>query len=141
MTQHNTKDIQADGDVIGTDISGDHNIIGKDIKIINRTVVQIVNPSKEAVAELRKIIDLNTSITMTQQLPEVSSIKDSQITEGHINKFLDVMEKADAKAGKRTNKISLDNLQISRNDLLLKKFMLEGNRYFFAKKYGKAVTA
>ena len=52
---------QVTGDVIGTGLDGAGNIVGKSVTI-NGSVIQLINPSSEALTALRKVNAIATAV-------------------------------------------------------------------------------
>jgi tetratricopeptide (TPR) repeat protein len=106
------------------------------IRIEGNLTININNPTKEIIAELKQI----------QQAPlEASEIKnqvtthDVKETKRSINFFKNLLSEADSKVGAPTQAIRAGNLQISRNELLLKTASTMANEYLLRGEYHNAL--
>ena len=92
---------QTQGNVIGGKIEGSGNIAGEEINYtVKGNVININNPSKEALAELRK----------TFESPAEVSLQKSEELEKRINEILNLLRMTDNKAGTHTKEIEAGEL-------------------------------
>jgi tetratricopeptide (TPR) repeat protein len=138
------------GAVIGTGLTGNDNIIGKDIdytvqgNVINLHFLGDV--SNEVLEKFQKI--LLTSV----QLEPISSPNNNIDKENYeltpeefttaqnqIHSLLKETQKIENKTGTKIQGIRVGDLQISKNELTWKEIMLKGNECFYNKEYDKAI--
>src|SRR5215211_6529907 len=143
------------GDVIGTGVSGSGHIIGKEIgytvqgNVINLQISGGV--SNEALQTLQKIIAVPTQIDQAVLKPKsVSSttkkedienkIEESITARQQIKSISEDVDKIGKKEGTKIEEIRAENIQISRNELLSKEYILKGNEHYYKKEYYDAIS-
>lgn len=117
-------DIDAKGDVIGVGVTGSGNVIAKNNYTIKGSTVVIV-ASQEDISALKGIISLGTEVPANT----AEALKDAQKaglqpqTGEAINSILQTLDDADKEKGAAgsVTEVSVDGLNISRVDLLVKK--------------------
>src|SRR6185295_17777285 len=112
------------GDVIGAGVEGSGNIVGKQITI-RGNIIQLVNPSAEAIAQLGKIDAMSTAVPPGSPggLQGQSQPEDSATLQVRIDELLTIL-KSNATPGGQAKEIHAGSVQLSRVDLLLKKAIL-----------------
>jgi tetratricopeptide (TPR) repeat protein len=143
MTDNNQLvDIQhTGGDVIGTGFSGSGNITAKDTKG-NIIYFHIDNVSSE---QLRNIITSSTTLDVsesyktadnTKNIRELHNVTETKQQTGQVLEEINKVEKGQ---GREIQEIKVGELQISKNELLLKEHILKGNEYYYKREYEKAI--
>jgi len=128
-----------DGDVIGVGIDGNGNIIGKEITI-QGNIIQLINPSSEAVAQFSEIASIGTEVTTFASggtLQSSATPREPDKIEKTITELLALLKSSVAKEGE----LQAGAVQFSRVDLLLKKSILiktEADQMYFDHIGGKA---
>lgn len=124
-------DIQ--GDVSGVTIGSTGSLSAKRI-IVRGNVINNVNPTSEVMAELRKILEGSQIENQVVTRPELEEIKDV------IKWFMNLItNKTDKKIGRETQTIKAGNLQVSRNELLLKEANLKAYEHWQKGEYSNAL--
>ena len=112
------------GDVIGVGVEGIGNIVGKQITI-RGSIIQLVNPSREAIAELGKIDAMSTAVAPGSPggLQGQTTPEDSATLKVRIDELLKIL-KSSGTTGDPAKAIHAGDVQLSRVNLLLKKAIL-----------------
>jgi hypothetical protein len=122
------------GDVIGAGVGGSGHIIGKQVTVTGN-IIQLVNPSPEAIAELTKINAMATAVPPGSPggLKGSAAVGDSANLQGRIDELLALLKQSGA-AGQPARTINAGGVNVSRVDLLLKKAILlksEADQMYF----------
>jgi tetratricopeptide (TPR) repeat protein len=129
------------GDVSGVGISGSGNIIGKDTKVeVNGDYIVINNPSKEAIVALKNFLKVPTEISQKNDLKDTEKIQQSKAAEPVADYLVNLMDKVETDAGTKPAGIKVGELNVSSNDVMIRKYMLEGNKFFFKGDYDNAIS-
>ena len=112
------------GDVIGTGIDGAGNIVGKSVTI-HGSVIQLINPSAEALAALQKVSAIPTAVEPTSAggIQASTTTQDSPALQRSIDELLTLLKSA-GQADQPPQQIQAGNVHFSRAELLLKKAVL-----------------
>lgn len=115
---------QVTGDVIGAGIDGAGNIVGKSVTI-NGSVIQLINPSAEALAALQKVNAITTAVEPTGAggMQGSTTVHDSRGLQRSIDELLGLLKSA-GQPHQQPQQIQAGNVQFSRAELLLKKAVL-----------------
>lgn len=122
------------GDVIGAGVAGSGHIIGKQVTV-EGNIIQLVNPSPEAIAELVKINAMATAVPPGSPggLKGSVAVGDAANLQGRIDELLALLKRTgDAEHPART--VHAGGMNLSRVDLLLKKAILlksEADQMYF----------
>jgi tetratricopeptide (TPR) repeat protein len=141
------------GDVFGTGVSGTGHIIGKEIGyIVQGNVIHLnigSNISREIIDNLQKMITAPTQIDQAVLTKEITStakeedtknkIEETNSAQQQIKSVLEQVDKIEKKEGTKIEEIRTETIQISRTELLLKKYLLKGNEHSYKKKYFEAI--
>ena len=134
------------GDVIGTGLSGKVNIAGKEVTYtytVKDNIININNPSSEIIKDLEKIlkeVPLEVSSSKKKDVRVTEKIEESKAAEPVVNDVVDLMNKVKVDAGRKPDGIKAGALNVSSDDVMIRKSMLEGNKYFFKGEYNTALT-
>jgi tetratricopeptide (TPR) repeat protein len=139
------------GDILGAGFSGSGNIIGKEVaytvqgNILNFNISGGSSISKEFIEQLQKMVAVPTQLE-SQTSPSQSTTEDNMIrleetntTKQQISNILNEVNKIDNEKGTQIQEVKAGDLQISRNQLLLKEYVLKGNEHHFKKEYSEAI--
>ena len=141
------------GDIIGTGFRGFGNVVGKEIGYtVNGNVIYLQvtgNTSSESLDNLQKIINTptkverntlaNSEITPSTTKEDIKKMEESGETYRQIKNILNEVGKIEEKTGRKIEEIKAGNLQISKNELSLKEYLLKGNEHYYKKEYKEAV--
>jgi tetratricopeptide (TPR) repeat protein len=123
------------GSVIGGKIEGTGHIVGQNVFVLTG--------SKDIEAVLKKI-----AATSPHALEVQKSGSSNQISNSMTWKEMQILEEIPSKlkekeneTGKKANEIRAGNVQLSREELLIKKAIIEGNRYVNIGKYEEAIES
>jgi hypothetical protein len=115
------------GKVAGISHGSTGSLSAENITIQGNLTIVINNPTKEIIAELRKIqVPIETSDTRDHGIT-TQRIKE---TRQSINWFKDLVSRMDKKVGKPTLAIRAGNVEVSRNELFWKDAATIANEYF-----------
>ncbi len=125
------------GKVSGISYDSTGRLSAEVINIQGNLTIVINNPTKEVIAELKKILQaplvgsgINDQGITTQNVKE---------TKQSINRIKSLLSKADKRIGKPTQAIKADNVEISRKELLLKDAGTMAYEYLQNEDYGNAL--
>jgi tetratricopeptide (TPR) repeat protein len=137
------------GDVFGTGFTGSGNIIGKEIGYtVNGNVINLHitgSVSNEDLYNLQKILSMSTHIEQPSDRNNKtdkdfeSKVEDSNIAHQQIKNVLDGVTKIEEDSGTNIEEIKVGELQISKNELSLKEFLLKGNERYYKQDYEEAI--
>jgi len=135
------------GDVIGTGLTGSGNISGKKVGYtVNGNVINlhVNNMSSEVMEDLRNILSVQTQLpandtTKGDYKKDITKLAQLQVTQQGITNVLDDVKKIEKKEGTKIETIKAGDLEISKNDLLLKEYLLKGNGHYFRTEYSEAI--
>jgi len=140
------------GDVFGVDASGSGNIFGKEVAYtVNRNVINlnVSNLSNDVAEKLRKILSAQTqlpSIVATREhykkhttKKNVTKLEHLRETQQRISNVLNDVKKIGKKEGTQIHKIRAGDLQISKNDLLVKDALTRGTELYYKGQYSEAL--
>jgi tetratricopeptide (TPR) repeat protein len=140
------------GDVFGTGFSGSGNITGKEVAYTVQGNVLNFNISgssitQEFIEQFQKMVAVPTQLESPTS-PNKSTTKDNiikqeetSIAKQQISNVLNEVNKIEDKTGTEIQEIKAGDLQISRNELLLKEYLLKGYEYYYKKKYDEAIES
>jgi len=128
--------------------SGSGNIFGKEVAYNPQTVQgNVINlnisgdNSKEVIDNLQKLLSVSTRIeqpTITQSSilnNEDEKIKakrnESSNAQKQIRSVLEEVNKIEKNTGTQIQEIRTEDIQISKNELLLKEYLLKGNEHYY----------
>lgn len=128
------------GDVIGAGVSGNANIIGKEI---NYTVtgqeihIHVDGKSEQAVELLKRIKDDTSPVYQINSDTKIDNknsgrVQDVKTLGGNISEIWDFVRKTEIQSGTQIENIHAGGTLISRNDLLVKNTIIQGILYFFS---------
>lgn len=134
MGQDSVEIKNVQGDVIGASISGSGHIVGKEITI-NGNIIQLVNPSPEAIERLGKVASIPTELRPNQsaEMEGSPSRQEFQRMQKSLDEVLNLVKGLEQQ-GQRAEEIHAGALNLSRVDLLLKKAVLlktEADQMYF----------
>jgi len=122
------------GDVIGAGVSGSGNTIAHTIINNNTTIVL---HGKEEIEWLKTINDDSSSELRINKDGKVDAknlenVQSTKALGNNISEIWELIRKAENEKGVQIEKIQAGQLLISRNEILIKNIMLQGNLYFFS---------
>ena len=131
---------QVSGDAFGIGVSGSDNIIGKNIRynIVNKgNVIQVINPSKEFLSDLKTIQTTLTEISSDNNYfdkeEDAKTRYKLETIEKHIDGILQMVKRIEDEKGVQIQELRAGRLQFSRVDLLLKRAIVlveQADRYW-----------
>jgi tetratricopeptide (TPR) repeat protein len=131
---------QVSGDAFGIGVSGSDNIIGKNIRynIVNKgNVIQVMNPSKEFLSDLKTIQTTLTEISSDNNYfdkeEDAKTRYKLETIEKHIDGILQMVKRIEDEKGVQIQELRAGRLQFSRVDLLLKRAIVlveQADRYW-----------
>jgi tetratricopeptide (TPR) repeat protein len=135
------------GDVLGAGLTGSGNIIGKEVGYTvqgNYINLQISTMSKEVLDGLQKIIAVPTQVDQTLSKDTSTTNQDnvekeSSDAQKQIKNVLEEVSKIEQKTGIEIQGIKAGDLQISKNELSSKEYILKGNEHSYKKEYNEAI--
>lgn len=127
------------GDVIASKVEGMGTIAGKDVHVtIEGNVFNIGNALKDNIKEI-----LESSSTVPKDdhthIENSQRIQQAKASEKNIQEIMHILKRIEEKEGISPTKIKAGEYDISTDSLLEKKYVLEGNKYFFKREYDKAL--
>ena len=141
------------GDVIGAGVSGNANIIGKDIGYTlmgNAMNVHVGSLSADTKESLKKLIttvpikvESESSANHIQngdkKNKETKLLEETNDAQKQIRSVLDEVNNIEKASGEKIQEINAGDLQISRDYLLLNDIILKGNEQYYKKRYDQAI--
>lgn len=137
------------GDVFGAGLTGSENIVGKEVGYtVQGNVIKFHisgNVSKEVLHRLQRMMAVPTDIaqTSTPKQDVKTKMEESETAQQQIKNVLEEVNKIeqelDSKAGTEIQQIKAGDLQISKNELLLKEIILKGNEHHYKEEYNEAI--
>ena len=149
LTEQRVSITDTKGDVFGVDTSGNNNVMGKGFAYTRQgtaIVININNPSSIDILEILRNIKA-VPIQLQQSPLGMETISDKDVktkleesinAQQQIKSISEEVDKIEKKEGTRIEEIRAENIQISRNELLLKECILKGNEHLLKKEYSKA---
>jgi tetratricopeptide (TPR) repeat protein len=135
------------GGVFGTGITGSGTITGKEISytvqgnVINLQISGDV--SREVLDTLQRIVAVPTQVNEeAKHIHRYSGNPEAEksiIAHQQIQTILNEVNNIEKNTGTQIQEIKVGNLQISRNELLLKKVILKGNEAYYRHRYDMAI--
>jgi tetratricopeptide (TPR) repeat protein len=133
------------GDVTGTDVSGNQNVISKEIggytrqgNIIHLHVGSISSDVLEKIINAPTQIDINSA--QGGSINDNKKIQETVITKQQTSQLLEEIKKIeDKEGGSKIEEIKAGDMQISRNELESKVLILKGNEHYDKKEYEEAI--
>jgi hypothetical protein len=122
--------------VIGAGISGIGNVIAKDIE---GNIYNFYGVS----AEQKNIITSSTTlISQTYQTANDTNRELHNVTETkqQTAQIIEEINKVEKQEGTEIQEIKVGEVQISKNELLLKQHLLKGNEFYYKKEYTRAIV-
>ena len=130
------------GDVIAAGASGSGNIIGKEVgytiqgNVLNLQITG--NVSTEVLDTLQRMMSISTRVEQACIITK-DTFSTKETAHKQIKNVLEEVNKIEKKTGTEIEEIRAGDLQMSRNDLLLKEIILKGNEDFYKKEYKGAI--
>jgi tetratricopeptide (TPR) repeat protein len=129
------------GDVIAAGLTGDNNLIAKDTAG-NITYIKIDTITTE---QLKNLISYSPALSASSlsskenTSSDVADFKKEKETKQQTVQVLESINKIEKERGNKIQEIRFDNLKISKNELELRDFLLQGNEYYYKKEFQKAI--
>jgi tetratricopeptide (TPR) repeat protein len=135
---------------IGTGITGNSSILGKDLSYSiegNVVTIRLSKLSPDILEEMERILTMPIQIDTTQnKSKDVGDAKNAntarsiELVKQQISKFLNQLKEIDAEKGTQIRQINAGELEISTNELVLKDIILKANEYYYNEQYADAVS-
>jgi len=126
------------GDVMGAGISGSGNIIAKDIEgntynnyFYGFSYEQIKNITTSSTALISQTYQ--TSDNTARELNNVTQTKQQTA------QVIEQINKIEKQEGREIQEIKVGEIQVSKNELLLKELILKGNEFYYKNEYEKSI--
>lgn len=112
----NIKDVN--GNIIGSGISGNANIIGKEVQyIVKNNVFHFEEPNKEIIELLKRSVqNLDETALKKNEIQSIQSL---------LTQIVEIIRDIDEKFGTHTEEVAIGDLRVSRTKLLLNKSTIE----------------
>ena len=128
------------GDIFfGTGFKGNKNIIAKDTK---GNIFSNINSI--STDHLKSIISSSTTLDATSSFREyantnIENLKEIMETKRQTSRVLDEINKIEKEEGIQIQEIKVGDLQISKNEISLKEYLLKGNERYYIQDYEEAI--
>jgi tetratricopeptide (TPR) repeat protein len=136
--------IHTKGDVFGIGTSGSGNIIAQEANI-QGGVINLINPSKEAVEVLVGIkraktqLDITSKEDIEDEHKVIEKTQEVMAEKQQVSQVLEEIDKIGKERGVQIQEIRAENIEISRKELLLKEYILKGNEHYYKRRYRNAL--
>src|SRR5215831_8359714 len=129
------------GDVIGAGISGSGNIIGKDTKgnIFYFNIQSISSEQLKTIITSSTALSSQTTLDISEPYKTTRELHKVTETKQQTAQVLEEINKVEKEEGREIQEIKVGEIQISKNELLLKELLLKGNEFYYNKEYDKAI--
>ena len=128
------------GDIFfGTGFKGNKNIIVKDTKGNIFSNINSISTDR-----LKSIISSSTTLDATSSFREyantnIENLKEIMETKRQTSQVLDEINKIEKEEGIQIQEIKVGDLQISKNEISLKEYLLKGNERYYIQDYEEAI--
>src|SRR5215469_4197781 len=118
------------GDVIGAGISGIGNITAKDTKgnIFYFNIQSVSSEQLKTIMAFSTTLDASQSHIQADNTNELNNVIETKQQTGQV---LEEIKKVEEEKGTQIQEIKVGEVQIPKNELLLKELILKGNEYYY----------
>jgi tetratricopeptide (TPR) repeat protein len=122
--------------VIGVGVSGSGNIIAKDVKGYNFNFYAPISSE-----QLKTIMAFSTTLDAQsyKQVDSTTELHNLTKTKQQTAQVIEQINKVEKDEGREIQEIKVGDVQISKNELLIKEHILKGNEFYYKKEYDRAI--